>query len=268
MLTPDGPSTGTGGLLILGRGRVSRALVAAARSAGLGAVVGSGRAAREGTLPDVAGGPPLVLLAVPDDALDALAAPVASALLQAGGARALLHLSGARDASALAAARPSGIPIGSFHPLQTFAGDADPALFRGIAVAIDGDAGALAEARALANRLGAHVLEIRGPARAAWHLGASLSANGLVALVGAGVALLRGAGLGERDALAALAPLLRRSLENALDIGPRLALTGPVARGDEATIARHRETVARLSPERVALFEALVSEQRRVRAES
>ncbi len=57
-------------------------------------------------------------------------------------------------------------------------------------------------------------------------------------------------------------PLVRATVENWAALGPERALTGPVARGDEATVARQRDAVAERVPELVPLFDALVEATR------
>ena len=100
--------------------------------------------------------------------------------------------------------------------------------------------------------------------RALYHLAASLGANGLTGLVAASRDALTGAGLAPGDALDALAPLLRSALEEALRRGPEAALTGPVARGDETTLERHRRALLAWDASRASLLEALIREQRRL----
>jgi predicted short-subunit dehydrogenase-like oxidoreductase (DUF2520 family) len=100
--------------------------------------------------------------------------------------------------------------------------------------------------------------------RALYHLAASLGANGLTGLVAASRDALTGAGFAPQNALEALAPLLRSALEEALRRGPEVALTGPVGRGDESTLDRHRRALLAWDASRVPLLEALIREQRRL----
>ena len=59
-----------------------------------------------------------------------------------------------------------------------------------------------------------------------------------------------------------LVPLVRATVENWASMGGERALTGPVARGDEATVARQREAVAERTPALVPLFDALTEATR------
>jgi predicted short-subunit dehydrogenase-like oxidoreductase (DUF2520 family) len=157
------------------------------------------------------------------------------------------------------------VATGSCHPLQTFAGSSeDSGKFQGIAFAIDGSGPGLAAAERLALALGGHPFAIASGKRPLYHLAAALGANGLTGLVAASRDALVGAGLAPEDALGALGPLLRSALEEALRLGPEAALTGPVARGDEATLERQRQALLAWDAGRAALHEALLREQRRL----
>jgi predicted short-subunit dehydrogenase-like oxidoreductase (DUF2520 family) len=63
-----------------------------------------------------------------------------------------------------------------------------------------------------------------------------------------------------------LVPLVRATVDNWAQLGAARALTGPVARGDELTVARQREAVARRTPELLNLFDALVQATRELAA--
>ena len=59
-------------------------------------------------------------------------------------------------------------------------------------------------------------------------------------------------------------PLVRQTVENVAELGPEAALTGPVARGDESTVAAQRAAVEETAPELLALFDELVRRTRAV----
>lgn len=256
--------------VVVGLGRFGRALARALESAGARVEsVPARQAAREPSLVASAaaraGGGALLLLAVRDDALAPLAARLAGALPAEAGIRVVLHHSGALGLDVLSPLAGRGLAAGSCHPLQTFTGsEGDAGRFRGAAFAVDGDAAGRCAAESLALALGGAPFAIPERARPLYHLAASLSANGLTALVGAGRDALVAAGLGPEAALRALGPLLRTALEEALARGPEAALTGPAARGDEATLARHRSALLAWDAARSALLEALLREQRRL----
>lgn len=224
------------GLALQGAGHAPVALGArdAATAAPLGAALGlpvhsPAEAMREADL---------VVLAVRDEAI----APLAASLSWRD-AQLAVHCSGATALDALApAARRAG-----FHPLQLFA---DPlpsaaaarAAFAGVRIGIEGDAdGSLA---ALARSLGAEPLAVKGGERARYHAAANLAASGLFAPLQAAVLLWHEAlGLDEAQAWAALQPLARGALATACERGLSGALSGPLARGDAAVLARHLEAL-------------------------
>ena len=61
-----------------------------------------------------------------------------------------------------------------------------------------------------------------------------------------------------------LAPLVRAAVEKWAARGAEQALTGPIARGDEETVARQREAVAERAPDLLPLFDAMVDATRQV----
>ncbi len=114
----------------------------------------------------------------------------------------------------------------------------------------------------LATALGGRTFEIADDARALYHAAAAVASNHLVALLGHAQRL--GASVGvPADALMALA---LGSAENAVALGPAAALTGPAARGDEATLVAHRDAIGRRAPRELAAYEAMLAEARRLAA--
>jgi predicted short-subunit dehydrogenase-like oxidoreductase (DUF2520 family) len=176
-----------------------------------------------------------------------------------------LHLSGARDRRELEPLRLLGVAAGSCHPLQTFPARPRPGNpFADIAFAIEGDPRALAAARRLARRLGGRSFPVEPRAKPLYHLAAALASNGAVGLVGAARDALTAAGIPRERALAALRPLVTAAVDASFSTSPEYALTGPVARGDEETLRRHRAALAAWDRDRLGLYESLVREQRRL----
>ena len=105
--------------------------------------------------------------------------------------------------------------------------------------------------------------EIPEERRAAYHAAASIASNFLVALEESAAGLL--AEVGAPDARELLAPLVLRTAANWSERGPD-ALTGPIARGDEATVERHVEALRERAPELVGLYEVLADRTREIAA--
>lgn len=227
---------------IVGRGRLGTALTAALQAAGQPVEGPLGRGA-------VPHGCRAVLLCVPDAEIAAAARTVAGAAPLTG------HTSGATPLSALEAA---GGSLFGLHPLQTVTGDARPDAFAGAGCAVAGSDGEAMEfAAGLARRLGMTPFEIDDEGRAAYHAAASVASNFMVTLQAAAETIAEGAGLQPGEARALLVPLLRRTIDNLAELGPEAALTGPIARGDHATVASQRAAVEQVAPHLLDLFDEL-----------
>lgn len=233
--------------VVIGRGRVGTSLAAALERRGMPVEL----RAREDGLSGLDGR--LVLLCVPDSEIGAVAGSLAHADSTPG---AVGHTSGATGLDVLAVSGAGR--LFSVHPLQTIPdGDAD---LEGCPAAIAGsDAEGLAFARELAETAGMVPFEVPEQDRAAYHAAASIASNFLVTLEQSAAELMDAIGVpGPRDVLA---PLVRRSLENWLERGPA-ALTGPIARGDEATVEAHRRAIAEIRPDLAELYETLAKRTR------
>jgi predicted short-subunit dehydrogenase-like oxidoreductase (DUF2520 family) len=237
-----------GPVAIVGTGRMGQGLALALREAEVPVtLLGRGRRAEDTR------GAALVLIATPDDAIGGVAVELARDGA-VGESQVVLHLSGLLDRLALQVLEPTGAALGSFHPLQSVADPATAAeRLRGSFAGVEGDARALAAGERLAAALGMRVVRLAPGAKAAYHAGAVIASNYAVVLADVAERLARQAGVGADDAAALYLPLMRGTVAN-LAAGPAAALTGPVRRGDEATVRRH---LAALGPEDRALYRAL-----------
>jgi predicted short-subunit dehydrogenase-like oxidoreductase (DUF2520 family) len=226
---------------VVGHGRLGTALAAAFRGAGLpvDGPLGRGADPRDAEV---------VLLCVPDAEIAA-----AAACLTPRPGLLVGHCSGATTLEPL---RPHA--AFSLHPLMTV--PETGARFAGVpcAVAADGEPGR-ATALALAEALAMAPFAVADADRAAYHASASIASNFLVALEWAAE---RVGGLDRT----VLAPLVRASVEHWIADGPQRALTGPISRGDEATVAAQRAAVAQRTPDLVPLFDALADTTRALAA--
>jgi predicted short-subunit dehydrogenase-like oxidoreductase (DUF2520 family) len=229
-------------LIVVGRGRVGRSLAAAAERAGIEVRLVPHEDL--GAIPRRAA----VLLCVPDGAIAAVAQDLGPA-----GPSLVGHVSGANTLDALAAAAEQGAATFSLHPLQTFADGETPVEATPAAIAGSTE-GALSYVGSLAEALGMRPFEVPEEKRAAYHAAAAMASNLLVALEESAVEVL--ARIGVEDARELLTPLVVRTAANWAERGPA-ALTGPIARGDRATVQRHRVALAESAPELVRLYDAL-----------
>jgi len=228
---------------VVGRGRLGRVLARALAAAGVEVTGPSGRDAPVEPA-DV------VLLCVPDAEIARVAATLR------GGGGWVGHVSGATRLT------DADVDFG-LHPLQTFVGDEGQEVFHGIGCAVDGRTPAALEvAEELAVRLGARPFRIDDDRRAGYHAAASIASNFTVTLLAAAERMAGTAGLDPAEAREVLAPLVRATVENWAAHGPETALTGPVARGDVATVARQRDAVSTHAPELLDLFDVLSTHTR------
>jgi predicted short-subunit dehydrogenase-like oxidoreductase (DUF2520 family) len=217
---------------VVGHGRLGSALAQALRAAGarVDGPLGRGATAQDADV---------VLLAVPDAEIARAAAAVAPGRLVG-------HCSGATTLAPLLARHADAF---SLHPLMTIT--TRGAAFAGAHAAIAGSSDAArATAEQLARALGMTPFAVADADRPAYHAAASIASNFLVTLEWAAE---RVGGL-ER---AALAPLVRATVENWVAEGARDALTGPIARGDDETVDQQRRAVADRAPDLSDLFDAL-----------
>ena len=261
-------------LAIVGAGRLGTALAAALRATGLEIDGPLGR----GAAPRGAGA---VLLCVPDGEIAAAAAAIAPGVPVG-------HCSGATGLDALA-----GHEAFAFHPLMTVPHDREAVktasraprgrspeeglprrnagvptaaegvkarrVFEGAGAAVAGSTPrALAIAEELAARLGMRTTTVADEDRAAYHAAASIASNLLTTLEGAAERLAATAGV-DRELLA---PLVRASVENWVRLGAERAMTGPIARGDDGTVERHRVAIADRAPDLLPMYDALVDATR------
>ena len=207
---------------VVGAGRVGSAL--AARLAERGLLV-------------TERGPELVLLCVPDRAI----AEVASAVEPGPW---IAHVSGATP---LAELDPHTRRFG-LHPLQTFTRARGAEQLDGAFAAITAESDEAREVGFwLARTLGLQPFALADEKRDAYHAGAAIASNYLVTLRRAAGSLLESAGAPPE----ALDPLMRRTIENGFE------LTGPIARGDWATVETHVAAIRRERPELEPMYAAL-----------
>jgi predicted short-subunit dehydrogenase-like oxidoreductase (DUF2520 family) len=246
---PDRPAVG-----VIGPGRAGTGLALALTRAGYRVFLHGRRprkvpkpleltVAPDGTAPPWLGQAGVLVLAVRDDAIGALAQA-----LKASGAvietHVVLHLSGVLGQEALGALVTTRAALGSLHPLQTIADpERAPDHLRGAWAAVEGMPRAVAAAERLATDVGMRPFRLPPKVKAVYHAGAVFASNYLVVVEAVAQRLLRHAGLSDAEAWEALTPLVRGTMENLLRDGPPAALTGPVMRGDTATVTRHLEAL-------------------------
>ena len=214
-----------------------------------------GRECAWGPLPGAIGESRMVIVSVRDPEVPA----VGGALLDGGllrSSEAVLHCGGSRPArQALTGVAPAA-PVGTFHPLLAVASPQQAArAMPGAFFAVEGDAPARQRAMELAGRLDLRCFEISGEQMGRYHAAAVMASNHAVALWHAAAEVLQEVGLERERASEVLLPLLHSTLENVESLRLAGALTGPVRRGDAATVEAHLEALQHL-PHTAALYRA------------
>lgn len=242
---------------VVGAGRVGAVIGAALRSAGHEVVAASGTSEEsvsriETLLPGVPRLDPqqvveaaeLVLLTVPDDAIGELTAGLASLGAFQGG-QLVVHCAGRHGLGVLEpAAQRGAIPL-AIHPAMTFTGTSiDLGRLREAVFAVTAPNAFLPVAQALVVEMGGEPLVIADEDRPAYHAALVHGANHVVTLVTQAAALLSRIGVEEPGRV--LGPLVHASVDGALRDAPGAVttLTGPVVRGDSATVAAHLAALA------------------------
>jgi predicted short-subunit dehydrogenase-like oxidoreductase (DUF2520 family) len=188
--------------------------------------------------------PDVVLLCVPDRAISEVADETAPGPW-------IAHVSGATPLTAL---DPHARRF-SLHPLQSFSKTLGPEQLDGVWGAVTAETSEAREVGwSLAEMLGLRPFDLADDARAAYHAGAAMASNYLVTLRAAAGSLLEAAGAPPE----ALDPLIRGALDTGFE------LTGPIARGDWATVERHLAVIRAERPELEDLYLVLAEATARI----
>ncbi|MGE9807348.1 Rossmann-like and DUF2520 domain-containing protein [Janibacter sp. G1551] len=252
---------------VIGAGRVGAVLGAALHRAGhhvvaVSAVSDASRERAEMLLPfaevrpvdEVVAGADLVLLAVPDDALEDLVAGLARARVWRPG-QLVAHTSGRHGVAPFAPAMDVPVLPLALHPAMTFTGTAlDVERLQGCCFGVTAPTDLRPVAEALVLEMGGEPVWVAEDDRVRYHAALAHGSNHLVTLVAQAADILRATGIEAPDRV--LSPLLTAALDNALRQGDA-ALTGPVARGDVGTVGAHLRQLDGLAPDIRATYVAL-----------
>lgn len=170
----------------------------------------------------------LVVLAVPDDALDELSS---SLLPRSNESTIFLHLSGARTSATF---QGRG---GSLHPLASLPAPGTPPLLEGSLFVGEGSERALEIGAELAGAAGALFRQIDADLKPLYHAAAVLGSNYAALLAELSLRRMQEAGLAPVPR-AAIASLAGSALSNWRDSGLD-GVTGPISRGDSGTVEAH-----------------------------
>ncbi len=192
-------------------------------------------------------------ITTPDDVIGTVATEVK---WHAG--QGVVHCSGADSTEVLKPARNLGARVGAFHPLQTFA-SVKQAIdnFPGSTFALEAEEPLLTTLKEMATALDGHWIELKASDKVVYHAAAVLACNYLVTLVKLATDLWQTFNVPRQEAIRALMPLLRGTLNNLENVGIPDCLTGPIARGDIGTITKHLNALEKADPSLVSTYREL-----------
>ncbi len=197
----------------------------------------------------------IVWITVADDAIAEVARVLARS--QDWNGKVVFHSSGALTSEELAPLRNQGAHVASVHPMMTFVRGTAPEM-AGVAFALEGDATAAREARAIVERLGGRSFSIEEQNKVLYHVFGSFASPLIIALVATLEEVARAAGIREVEIKPVVVPLIWQTLRNYLTHDAEAAFSGPLVRGDVTTVRKHLAELRRL-PEARAVYVALAN---------
>ena len=259
-------------VIIIGAGRVGSSLGYLFKKAGLEIVgvcnqhlkssqkvvelIGTGQPLNRDDLKKMLKKTDLVLITTPDDQIKKMAEFVLTCEFKRP--IYMLHTSGLQESTILNEQHESGVYVFSMHPLQAI-----PDFNTGIKLlprsvfTIEGCSQGEIFAQKLAEKLNLTYYSIDKKHKPLYHAAAVIASNYLVTLIEASYHLLKEAKMYNSDIQAALLNLVRGTLQNLENKPPREALTGPIARGDLATIQSHLEVLKKEAPANLQLYKVM-----------
>ncbi len=156
----------------------------------------------------------------------------------------IFHCSGLLSSEILKPLKAKGALTASIHPVQSFAHKrTPPEQFENIYFGLEGETKALDESQKIIQKLGGRSFIIEAKNKILYHTACSIASNFFVVLLDTASSLLHQAGLQEEQAFQVLLPLVKGTLHNVKKFDIHTSLTGPVIRGDKATVEKHLEAL-------------------------
>lgn len=198
----------------------------------------------------------VVFITTPDSVISTIAAQTAWRPGQG-----VVHCCGAESIDILRPASNRGAVAGAFHPFQTFGNLSDPSeavsRLSGVTFAVAGQGWLLAFLQQLVSRLEGRAVQIQDTDRPLYHSSAVLGCGYLATLLQNAIDIWQKMGFSHQEALDAIYPIARTTLENVRRTGPAASVTGPTVRGDVETVERHLKALAQRMPELLPLYHSL-----------
>jgi predicted short-subunit dehydrogenase-like oxidoreductase (DUF2520 family) len=186
----------------------------------------------------------IVWFCVPDAAIAGAAASLARAADWSG--KVALHSSGALTSDELVVLEKLGAAVASVHPLMTFVRGSRAPL-AGVPCAVEGNQKAVRAARAIVRDLRGRAFSIRKGQKQLYHAWGMFASPLLTALLAAGERVALAAGISRKHARERMLPILGQTLDNYARLGAPGSFSGPIARGDVATVGKHLKVLRKVS---------------------
>lgn len=187
-----------------------------------------------------------IILTVPDDAIETVAEELAESDMEWQD-KFVFHCSGLLTTESLRSLEMRGALVASLHPIQSFPQKKpDLKAFEDIFFGLEGKQEALNLAIEITRQLGGKYFILEAHNKPLYHTACSMASNFLATLLDTAAELLSQAGLADSTASQVLMPLVQGTLQNVKKFDAGTALTGPIARGDEKSIAKHLEALHKL----------------------
>lgn len=180
----------------------------------------------------------LSILSVSDSAIPSVVSRLYGMQIEG---KCIVHASGALPSSILADLRDHGAHVGSFHPLQTFGPVGKKNPFKDVSISLEGDWKCIELLLDLCRNLGGQPHQTDAKGKALLHLACVWVSNYMHVLFHAAQQVSSTGQMSTAQVQKMLAPLIQQTIENANEMGPVAALTGPASRGDIESVHRHTE---------------------------
>lgn len=183
----------------------------------------------------------VVFISVSDDAISKIADEIAFLFknIRLKG-KVFLHVSGSKSSALLSPLQKLGAVIGSMHPIQTVPTDGKiPGVFKNICFGVEGDERAIEIANEIAFNLESMSIPIKTEGKPYYHMAACFVSNYVCAIMDIAEKLLHKSGVSDLCGTEIMAPLIYQTIDNVLENGAMMSLTGPVSRGDITTVKEH-----------------------------
>jgi predicted short-subunit dehydrogenase-like oxidoreductase (DUF2520 family) len=209
-------------------------------------IIGEGKASTDNVQTARAGD--IVLLCLPDEEILQVTGELADADIN-WSEKFIFHCSGLLSSEVLKPLKAKGALTASIHPVQSFAHKKTlPEQFENIYFGLEGEPKALEESQKIIRKLGGRAFVIEAGNKALYHSACSIASNFLVVLLDTASSLLNQVGLQEEQAFQVLLPLVKGTLHNVKKFDIHVSLTGPVIRGDKASVEKHLEALRKFPP--------------------